>query len=82
MSTTTITQALVSENDHPDGFYYRATVETGTEGLCRLNVECCPMGSDEAETSQGMDLTSAECKALAQMLLGVAVLLDADAAQS
>lgn len=78
MSTTTITQTLISQNDHPDGFYYRATVETGTAGLCRLNVECCREDMDKAETSQGMDLTGAECKALAQMLLSVAAILDAE----
>ena len=75
---TTLSQALVSRNEHPDGFYYRATVETGTAGLCRLNVACCRNDEDNAESSQGMDLTAAECRALAQMLLGVAIVLEAD----
>lgn len=78
MTATSITQTLISQNDHPDGHYYRATVETGMAGLCRLNVECCPEDEDKAVSSQGMDLTAAECKALAQMLLSVAAILDAE----
>lgn len=74
---TILTQTLSAENEDVDGAYYRATVETGAGGLCRLVVARCREDEDRAENSQGMDLTAAECRALAQMLLGVAVLLDA-----
>ncbi|WP_223997734.1 hypothetical protein [Burkholderia gladioli] len=78
MSSTTLSQTLTAETDHPDGFCYRATVETGTSGLCRLNVAYYREDEDETVSSQGMDLTAAECKALTQMLLGVAAALDAE----
>jgi len=68
---------LVATNEHPEGYYYRATLETGTVGVCRLNVEVCREDEDKAERSQGMDLTAAECRALAQMLLAGATVLDA-----
>lgn len=80
MATSMIEMTLVSENGHPDGYYYRATVESGMAGVCRLNVECCKEDHDEPESSQGMDLSAAECRALAQMLLGAAAILDVEEA--
>lgn len=82
MSNTTITTELIAGTEHPDGYHFRATVETGMAGLCRLNVSRHREDQDKPEASQGMDLTAAECKALAQMLLGVAAILDADDASS
>lgn len=78
MSLTTLSQTLTAKTEHPDGFYYRVTVETGTSDLCRLNVAYYREDEDEAASSQGIDLTAAECKALAQMLLGAAAVLDAE----
>jgi len=79
MSKTIITTELIAETRHPDGYHFRATVETSAADLCRLNVSRHREDEDEAEAGQGMDITAAECKALAQMLLGVAAILDADA---
>lgn len=78
MAMSMIEMNLVSEIEHPDGYYYRATIESGVAGLCRLNVDCCEINKDESKNSQGMDLTAAECRALAQMLMASASILDAE----
>ena len=56
--------------DDPSGreYWTRANVATGTVGLVRLNLAVHEFDSDEAENSQGMDLTPDECRALAKML--------------
>lgn len=69
---------LRAETEHLDGYCYHATVESGVEDLCRVNIACHNVDNDDTLSSQGMDLTAAECRAFAQMLLAAAAILDAD----
>jgi hypothetical protein len=70
------TSKLTPELDHPDGLSYEVTVETGAEGRVRLNVASIN-GDDLTETrAQGADLTPAECRSLAHMLLSTAELAE------
>lgn len=69
---------LIAEAESQEGHTYEVTIETGLQGLGRLNVTCLKPESDEQENSQGVDLTSAECRALAKMLLATALLIDED----
>jgi hypothetical protein len=80
MTNTMISSELIATTKHSDGFEFRATVETGLAGLCRLNVSRHREDDDTVDGGQGIDLTPAECRALAQMLLGVTAILEADAA--
>lgn len=70
------TNELWAAVEHEDGYSYKVTVGTGTKGLARLNVTSMKSGSDDEHNSQGADLTAAECRALAKMLLATAALID------
>ncbi len=69
------TNELIPEREHPDGFSFKVTIETGMRGLARLNVACINESSDQEHNSQGADLSPAECRALAHMLLSTAELV-------
>ena len=71
------TSELYPQNNHKDGFFSKITIETGVRGLGRLNVASIKTDGDEVDSSQGADLTASECRALAQMLLATACLVDA-----
>lgn len=66
---------LAPDFEHEDGFTYKVTIETGMRGLARLHVACMKPDNDEERNSQGVDLTAAECRSLAQMLLAYAELM-------
>lgn len=70
------TNELLLAAEQEDGHTFGVSIETGMHGLARLNVTCWKPGSDEAHNSQGADLTAAECRAFAQMLLATAELVD------
>lgn len=63
------------ENSHPEGHTYKVTIETGLRGVGRLNVACLKPDSDDVCNSQGVDLTAAECRALAGMLNATAEMI-------
>ncbi len=67
---------LMAEHKMPDGHEFVVSIETGMRGLARLNVSCTKSGSDEEENSQGIDLTPAECRSLANMLNATALLVE------
>lgn len=69
------TSELIPEMEDPDGFSFKITIETGMLGLARINVACIDESTDEEENSQGADLSPAECRALAHMLLSTAELV-------
>lgn len=66
---------LLTRHEHPDGHTYKLTLESGITGLSRLNIACLKPDSDEARNSQGVDLTAAECRALAKLLSAAAGLM-------
>lgn len=70
------TSRLSLSNEHPDGHFYEITVEKGTSNLVRLHVACHNEGNGEIKNSQGGDLTPGECRALANILLGMAELAE------
>ena len=70
------TNKLTPEITHQEGFGYEITVETGMKGLVRFNVACINEGNGELKKHQGADLTPAECRALAHMLLSTAELVE------
>lgn len=72
------TSELIPLTKHEAGFTYKITIETGMRGYGRLNVACLKPNSDATENSQGTDLSASECRALANMLLATASLLDGD----
>lgn len=69
---------MLLDYELPDGHNYKVVIETGMQGLARLNVACLKPDSDDEVNSQGADLTAAECRALAKMLNATADLIDAD----
>lgn len=70
------TNVLIAEVEHPDGFSFKVTTEAGTPGLARLNIACIEESTAKETNSQGVDLTPAECRALANMLLSAAELVE------
>ena len=72
----TFSNVLMPELEHADGSSYRVSVETSMRGLAGLNVAGLKPESDEEANSQGADLTAAECRSLAQMLLAAAILVE------
>jgi len=70
------TNELLLAAEHEDGHTYGVTIETGMQGLARLNIACRKPDCDEVLNSQGADMTSAECRALAKMLLATAELVE------
>jgi len=64
------------EHEMPDGHTFAVSIETGMRGLARLNVSCNKPASEEEENSQGVDLTPAECRSLANMLNATALLVE------
>lgn len=70
------TNKLTPEYEHQDGYSYEVAIETGMRGLARLNVSCLKPDSDDVHNTQGADLTAAECRSLAQMLLATAELVE------
>lgn len=70
------TNELMPSFEHEDGYTFKVTIETGMHGLARLNVACLEPGSDDVHNSQGADLTAAECRSLARMLLATAELIE------
>lgn len=70
------TNELLLATEDEDGHTFGVTIETGTRRLARLNVACRKPASDEVLNSQGADLTAAECRALAKMLVATAELVD------
>jgi hypothetical protein len=46
------------------------------KGLARLNVACINERDGDLKNSQGADLTPAECRALAHMLLSTAEIVE------
>ncbi|MEZ8238601.1 MULTISPECIES: hypothetical protein [Vibrio] len=57
---------------------YKVTAESSLKGYARLNIECLAPDSDEPVNSQGVDLTASECRAVAKMLEGCAIVLEAE----
>ena len=57
---------------------YKVTAESSLKGLARLNIECLKPNSDDTLNSQGVDLTASECRAIANMLITCAVVLESD----
>lgn len=70
------TNVLLPEAIHENGYTFKVTIENGMRGLARLNVSCLKPDSDDALNSQGADLTAAECRSLAKMLLATAELAE------
>jgi|APLak6261701877_1056259.scaffolds.fasta_scaffold00037_12 hypothetical protein len=70
------TNELTPDAENKDGHWFKVKIETGMGGLARLNVECLKPDSNDAFNSQGADLTAAECRSLAKMLLATAELVD------
>ena len=75
MMTTTTCKLDGSVTFH-EGYSYAVTIETSLQGLARLAVEITKGEQDEPETMAGMDMTPAECRALAKMLEGVAEVIE------
>lgn len=67
---------LLPRCEHSNGTHYKVVIETDAAGLARLNAIAMKPNSDAIANSQGVDLTAAECRALAQMLLATAELLN------
>lgn len=67
---------ILTNCEHSNGSRYKVTIETGSAGLARLNTIALKPNSDTIANSQGIDLTAAECRALAQMLLATAELVN------
>ncbi|WP_345860580.1 hypothetical protein [Shewanella algae] len=55
---------------------YKVTAESSLKGLARLNIECLLPGGDDVYNSQGVDLTASECRAIANMLVSCAIVLE------
>lgn len=57
---------------------YKVTVESSLKNLARLNVESLKPNSDDVLNSQGVDLSASECRAIANMLITCALVLEAE----
>lgn len=75
------TNELMPDREHEDGYSFKVTIETSFRGFARLNVACLEPDSDDVHNSQGVDLTAAECRSLAKMLLATAELVEEAAAE-
>lgn len=66
---------LVVTRSEDKVYTYKATVENGLAGFIRLNVACEKLYNDDEISSQGIDLSPSECRALAKMLNAAADLI-------
>ena len=65
---TTICFKLDIDDEIDEKHWFRVNVEIGMKGTVRMNVQVAEFDSDEALNSQGIDLSPAECRAVANML--------------
>lgn len=70
------TSELLADAESGEGHTYKVTIENAMRGFGRLVVECLKPDSDDCENCQGVDLSAAECRALAKMLNATADLID------
>lgn len=66
----------ITSQERNQEFGYKVTAEDSLKGLARLNIECLKPNSDDIENSQGVDLTATECRAIANMLINCALLIE------
>ncbi|EGR0524968.1 TPA: hypothetical protein I6W77_003123 [Vibrio cholerae] len=57
---------------------YKVTAESSLKGHARLNIEILKPNSDDIINSQGVDLTASECRAIANMLISCAIVLESE----